>query len=377
MKVLWVGDAIYQSGFSIVTHNICNELCTKCDVVLYGIRYDGKIKHPYPYYIYPAQGPNDFYSFEYFATVIESEKPDVIVIFNDDAIILRYMQMLGTDLSHVVPFFPVNYLPVNSDVLLEFSRLGVSHVMTYTNFSSKRIKAVNPNLEVSAVYHGVAPSIFFKTSGAKASLGVEEYFIVGNNNTNTYRKRLDLFLKGFAKFAKGKNDVKCLIHATNKDVAYDLKYIAVDLGITGKTILSSSPLEFDKLNTLYNIMDVNVNTSMGEGFGLSLIEGAACKVPVLCPPHGNLKEIWNQGTRFIDIKDNEYIAGTNFVGDVISEDSLADNLDLLYSDRDLLLSLGSEAYEHSRKDKFSWKVVASEIYKVLGKVNGNKLSFIS
>lgn len=124
-------------------------------------------------------------------------------------------------------------------------------------------------------------------------------------------------------------------------------------------------------------MDVNVNTSLGEGFGLSLIEGAACGVPVLCPPHGNLTDIWTQGAEFIDIKSKEYVAGTKFVGDVISTDSLADKLELLYSDKELLKTRGEEAYSHSIKDKFSWNIVANKVYKTLAKANSGRISFIS
>jgi len=381
MKVLWVGDAIVNSGFSIVTHNICNELYTKCELIVYGIRYDGRKRHPYPYYIYPAQTAlGDMYSFDYLSTVIKEETPDVVVLFNDDHIIEKYLGTLLNDLAsppRIVPLFPVNLLPIDAGRMLEFSRYGIESVMTYTDYSKKKVEEINPNLDVTAIYHGVAPSVFFKIPDAKASLGVEGLFVVGNNNTNTYRKRLDLFLSGFAKFAKGKNDVKCLIHATNKDIAYDLPTLVKDFNISDKTILSGSPLDFEKINMLYNIMDVNVNTSLGEGFGLSLIEGAACAVPVLCPPHGNLKDIWTQGAEFIDIAREEYLAGTSFIGGVISEDSLADKLELLYKDREFLALRGNEALEQSMRDKFSWKVVANKVYKTLVRANSGRLSFIS
>ena len=97
----------------------------------------------------------------------------------------------------------------------------------------------------------------------------------------------------------------------------------------------------------------------------------------MCPSHGNLRDIWTSGAEFIDIERNEYVAGTRCVGDVISCTSLADKLQLLYHDRDLLKKLGGEAYELSTEDKFSWKIVANKVYKVLAKANANRLSYIS
>jgi glycosyltransferase involved in cell wall biosynthesis len=379
IKVLWIGDAIVQSGFSVVTHNICNELCTKCDLEVFGVRYDGRAKNPYPYHVYPAQTSGDIYSFDFAAEVAKKEKPDVIVVFNDDNIVADYIFKLVGNRTPVVPLFPVNLLPVHKARLLSFSGadLNIKHIMTYTQFSKKELLNVNPNVDVTAIYHGVHNGVFFPLIDAKKYLGLEDKFVVGQVNTNTYRKRLDLFLEGFAKFADGKPDVVCLIHATNNDTAYELSNIAIDLHIENKTIFSAESVEFSQMNLLYNVFDVNCNTSIGEGFGLSLIEGAACGVPVLCPRHGNLVDIWTKGAEFIEIDRQEYVAGTRFVGDIISVDSLVDKLNKLYYDKLYLESLGKEAFDHSKSTKFSWKTVADKVYNVLLKAYKEKIYYIS
>jgi len=375
MKVLWIGDAIVNSGFSIVTHNICNELYQKCDLEVFGIRYDGREKHQYPYHIYPGSFGRDIYSIEFASEVISKTRPDVVVVFNDDHIINSYTtQMMLPSGTRVIPMFPVNMLPINKETVLGF---GDATVITYTNFAKNKVREINPNLSISSVYHGVSHEVFKKVDGVKESVGMKNYFVVGTINSNTYRKRLDLFLQGFAKFAKGKSDVRCLIHATNKDYSYELGDIVRDLGISNKTILSTLPRDFVEINALYNMMDVNVNTSMGEGFGLSLIEGAACSVPVLCPSHGNLIDIWTQGAEFIDIEDYEYVAGTRFVGGRISTDSMATKLDKLYEDREYTKELGKLALEHSNESKFSWETVSNKVYKAIFDVNFSKISYIT
>lgn len=385
MKVLWVGDAVAQSGFSVVTHGICNQLVAKCDLVVFGVRNDGKLRHKCKYHIYPGQQAGDMYSFEFAAQVVAQENPDVVVLFNDDHIVNRYIDAIRgagekfhVDVkARIVPLFPVNLLPLNKNIMLYLSVKDIEHIMTYTNFSKRKVEEINSNLTVSHIYHGVDRELYFPIPDAKQQLAVKNYFIVGNINSNTYRKRLDLFLEGFAKFAKGKSDVRCLIHANNPDMAYDLPILAKDFGISDKVILSGSGLTVDKLNVLYNVMDVNTNTSLGEGFGLSLVEGAACGVPILCAEHGNLKDIWDNNADYIKIERSEYVAGTVFKGDVISTDDFADKLDRFYGDRLYLAERKENILEASKDPKFNWSTVADKVFKVVSAANKGRLGIVT
>ena len=379
MNVLWVGDAVVNSGFSVVTHNICNHLYKKCKLEVFGIRYNQRVEYDYPYRIYPGETSGDIYSFDYLPKVIEKAKADVVVLFNDDHIIERYLALLSGTKAKIVPLFPINLLPLDKERILGFSNsiYNVAKIMTYTDFAKKEVKKINPNLEVHAVYHGVDRTVFSPLPEAKYELGLKDYFVVGNVNVNTYRKRVDLFLEGFAKFAKGKEDVKCLIHAINNDVAYNLPMIINDLGIADKTILSPSSIEFSGMNLLYNLMDVNVNTSLGEGFGLSLVEGAACGIPILCAEHGNLVDIWGNNADYIGIERSEYVAGTVFKGSVISVDDFADKLDRLYADRLYLAERKRCVLGASKDPKFNWSTIADKVFKVLSTGNSGKISYVS
>ena len=383
MKVLWIGDAVVQSGFSVVTHSICNELADKCDLVVFGVRYDGRIRHDCNYYIYPGQRGGDMYSFDFAAQVALQENPDLIVVFNDDHIVNNYIDSIRSVIdrfdtkARVVPLFPINLLPVNRDIMLFFTTKGVDSIMTYTNFSKQKIREINPSLNITTVYHGVDSGMYFPIDNVKKQFGLKNDFIVGNINSNTYRKRLDLFLEGFAKFAKNKSDAKCLVHANNTDTAYDLMLLARNFGVEDKVILSSANLTVDKMNVLYNIMDVNVNTSIGEGFGLSLVEGAACGVPILCAEHGNLKDIWGKNADYIKIERSEYLAGTKCIGDVISTDDFAEKLNKFYEDRSYLGERRENILEASKDVKFQWATVADKVFKVLSEANTGRLSFVA
>jgi glycosyltransferase involved in cell wall biosynthesis len=378
MKVLWIGDAVVNSGFSVVTHNICNSLHKKCDLEVFGIRYKKEMPNPYPYKIYPGFTDTDIYGFSYARKVIEDTSPDIIVVFNDDHIVERYISPLYGGNARIVPLFPINMLPLDTERMLGFSvpSYNIAGVMTYTNFSKGEILKINPNLNTTAIYHGVDTMTFKPLPDVKSQFGLKNNFVVGTVGTNTYRKRLDLFLRGFAEFAKDKSDAKCLVHATNLDMAYDLPFTAKNLGIQGKTILSQKPKDFPDMNVLYNLMHVNVNTSLGEGFGLPLVEGAAAGVPVLCPAHGNLIDIWGEDATYIDLKDDEYVAGTKYIGGVIDIKDMVSKLNMFYENRTKLEDMGTRALDRANTEQFSWEHIADKVYEFILNANKGRISYV-
>jgi glycosyltransferase involved in cell wall biosynthesis len=132
--------------------------------------------------------------------------------------------------------------------------------------------------------------------------------------SNSYRKRPDILLKAFADFAKDKDDAKLLLQTSSATGAYPLRSIAKHLNISDKIIFGESKLTNDKFNLLYNVFDVNVNTSMGEGFGLPLLEGAACKCPIICTEDKNLVDIWGESATYIKSEKTIFIPETTCVG---------------------------------------------------------------
>jgi glycosyltransferase involved in cell wall biosynthesis len=50
-------------------------------------------------------------------------------------------------------------------------------------------------------------------------------------------------------------------------------------------------------------MDCFVTTTTAEGWGLSVVEAMACKVPVVAPVHTSLKEITNEGHLIYPIRE--------------------------------------------------------------------------
>ncbi len=372
MRILWVGDAVTRSGFSVVTHSICNGLQEKCDLTVFGIGYDGRIRNPSDYYIFPAVG-TDVYSYSALASLVSREDFDVVVLFNDLPVILEYARHIrAVSKVSMVAFFPVNTTPLSTKEVLELTTYDFCGAMVYTDFAKKQVEVVNPNIPVEVVYHGVNSEGYVRDEGCKLTSGLGDYFVAGYVGSNSYCKRLDLLLEGFSKFASGRDDVRCLLHVDDVDNIYPLGNVAKYFGLSSKIILSSGVVSNDKLRLYYSIMDVNVNTSLGEGFGLPLLEGAVCRVPILCPEDGNLTDIWTTGADFIKISKHEYIPGTSQIGAVIDTDDMAAKLAVLYENRGYLTTQGFEAYNRGRSSLFNWGVVTDKVFNVLEKASESR-----
>lgn len=63
--------------------------------------------------------------------------------------------------------------------------------------------------------------------------------------------------------------------------------------------LIKSPPDPGFLNCIYNASDVYLTTTSGEGFGLTILEAMAAKVPVIAPWNTSIKEI-NGSNRYSD-----------------------------------------------------------------------------
>ncbi len=116
--------------------------------------------------------------------------------------------------------------------------------------------------------------------------GLEGRFVAGTVAANSARKRLDLVIEAFARFARREERAVLLIK-TDRRVSpegSDLLERARRAGIEARTRLLTEPLPAADLARLYGRMDVYLNLSEWEGFCLPVAEAMACGVPVVCLP---------------------------------------------------------------------------------------------
>jgi glycosyltransferase involved in cell wall biosynthesis len=135
---------------------------------------------------------------------------------------------------------------------------------------------------------------------------LDERFVIINVNRNQTRKD---YMRTFqvVKALKTKYpEIKPLLLAVAsvQDQGGDLIKLAAQCGLeygkdftTPKNYNPGKGYDVEAVNMWYNCADVVFSSTLGEGFGLSSIEGMACGIPVVFPNNTSLREILADGLR--------------------------------------------------------------------------------
>ena len=150
------------------------------------------------------------------------------------------------------------------------------------------------NMDVPFIWHGIDSSKFKATEKPDDCKGK---FIIGDMNRNQQRKQPIRLLQAFAKFAKGKDDVYLHMQMDWNDKAgYPLMYWINMYGI-GNKMVKPKPygMSTDQIARTYNMWDVDVNPTAGEGFGLCLAESSFCGKPTIISDYTTSRELLMEG----------------------------------------------------------------------------------
>ena len=120
------------------------------------------------------------------------------------------------------------------------------------------------------------------------------------------------------------------------------------------------------LATIYNAMDVFVLPTMGEGFGLPIIESQACRVPALATDFSSCSELVPEERCRLKLK-GTLVMGPNCEQAIVDEGDIAGKLEGLYCDREAMVRLGQRCREFVKR--FEWGGVCREFVKLVGEVN--------
>ena len=285
-RLLWVGDAACSSGNAKSTHHVLDVLRHTWDVTVLGLNYRGD-PHPYPYPIYPTFG-RDTFGLRRLPEMLQVLRPDVVVVQSDAWNFPEYLQQTAN-----IPTMGI--VAVDGRNCRGTGLNGLRHAIFWTQFGLGEARMGGYRGTGAVIPLGVDLTVYAPRDRvtARKRLGLERLegaFIVGAVNQNQPRKRLDLTVMCFAEWVKAQRptDAYLFIHAPQSDTTgYDLKQLASYYGVQNRLILSEPEARRgetdDWMVDLYNAFDVQVTTSQGEGFGLTVIEGMACGIPQIVP----------------------------------------------------------------------------------------------
>jgi glycosyltransferase involved in cell wall biosynthesis len=378
-KLLWCGDIVAMTGFARVTENVLERLKNDFEVVVLGHNWWGD---PTPlqdkYKMYPSSNRFQTAPFgeERIREIVEKEKPDIVFTINDMWIINTQYSKIA-DLHQQGLFKFVGYAPMDSYGWtggLNETANNWDTVISYTEFGAHEFIAGGINKPVAVIPHGVTRGQFYPMdkSEARKKLNLQDdVFIVFNGNRNQFRKRVDITIDAFAKFAKDKPDTQLYLHMGLKDQGWDLIPLfaramkRVGLDPNNRIILTSQSegppnVSVETLNYIYNACDVGVNTCKGEGWGLVNFEHAACRVAQVVPNHTSCKEIFEGYGQLI--RCDHVDVDTNYGREMPcpSSDHLAEILTELYEDRKKLDATAELCSLRVTDKQFDWDTVASQ-----------------
>jgi glycosyltransferase involved in cell wall biosynthesis len=217
------------------------------------------------------------------------------------------------DRAHGAAWVPVDHDPVPPKVAAYFATQPNVLPIAMSRFGQRALQAaLGPAREVAYVPHGVETDVYVPfddeaRAEARKSFGVDDEgrFIVGvvaANQGNPSRKCFPEMLQAFAAFLRTEEGRDALLYLhtdrIGRNSGVDLELLIPACGIPPENVRFVAQYEYltgqlddEYMVKAYNAMDVLLNPSMGEGFGIPIIEAQACGTPVIVTENTAMTEV--------------------------------------------------------------------------------------
>lgn len=305
-RLLVLGEVLQPSGYSTVLEALLPFLEERFEIHVFSRTYHGP-----PLVgrrtVHPNATAGDVWGVEQVPALLARLEPDLVWIVYDAALYLVHREALAG--FPTVLYCPIDGPNPTPETVGRLSDLAL--LVLFTETARGAVRAAAPSSAqlppLTVLPHGLDATTFRPLGWSEAErrchrrelLGREAGFVALNANRNNRRKRPDLTIEGFARFARTRSDAFLCLHM---DPTHDLDLPSMvgSAGIADRVIWSDRPLPPADLNRLYNACDVGVNTSGGEGWGLVSFEHAAAGAPQVVPRHSALAELWRDAGVFLE-----------------------------------------------------------------------------
>jgi glycosyltransferase involved in cell wall biosynthesis len=371
-RLLWIGDALVPTGFATVTHAVLNHLQHDWEIVVSGVNYDGG-DHELPYRVMPARQGGDMWGMNRFHDLCTEFDPAAVVINNDWWNVAQFAKIAPAGVP-VIGYMPVDGGNLDPAAMEELNKLHAA--VWYTGFGHREACAAGFTGQRQIIPHGIDTEMFRPSDrhAARQILDLEvpsNAFLVGNINRNQPRKRLDLTIQIFAAWIKQHRipNAHLLLHCAQKDIGWDLRRVAAYYGVADRLILTGAEdmrdlQEAGRMKHIYNSLDVQMTTTLGEGWGLTTMEGMACGIPQIVPDASALGE-WAAPAVKIPCSRTLFHPEINTTGALVDEAPFVAALQWLYQSKATRSRLAAQGLEHVRSEAFRWDTVAGQFHDLL------------
>ena len=263
------------------------------------------------------------------------------------------------------------------------------HIACISKLTHDVVQNVAPEIDCSYIPHAVDADIFKPAPAEsietyRAERNLKDKFVCFWNNRNARRKQSGTLIFWFKEFLDkvGHDNATLIMHTDIKDVhGQDLEAIIHELGLTnGQVLFSQDKVSSHDLAAIYNGVDVTVNISDAEGFGLATLESLYCGTPIVVTMTGGLQFQVTDGENFfgVGVEPNaKAIIGSQQVPyiyeDRIGKEDFVSALTKMYEmGAEERAKLGAAGREHALKEfNFEdfvqrWDDLLTEIYETKG-----------
>ena len=247
------------------------------------------------------------FGFNKFKEYVDTVNPDIIMIYNDPIVINQFIQQVKDVPKSWKLWVYLDQVYKGADMgLLRNIENASDRILCFTEEWKKYLmtRLTTPNIKIDVLEHGIDSLVFKPLSdgeraGIRKNLNLkssDKVFL--NMNRNSQRKRLDLTIMAFARLLKKFPDAPYhLLLVTGVKPEGGAFYQPLQIYLNELELLGLDNLKYgtrvtivdttapqayfndDAINQLYNVADVGINTSAGEGFGLCQLEHMATGAP--------------------------------------------------------------------------------------------------
>ena len=389
------------TGFATVSRNILLSLYDthKYDISILGINHDGSYydQNKFPYKIYPAvnalRNEMDVYGRNSLLRMLSTQPVDILFMIQDTFIVQTFLDKvleLRSKLPKERQFIIVYYYPIDGKPKKEWIENVVCKIdfpVTYTEYAKREsYEVLGKEFPLDIIHHGVNKQDFYVVSDDKKFLfknqnfkdHKDDFFIL-NVNRNQPRKDLYRSLCAFKLFHDKIPNSFYFINCQANDVGGNIRDIASNIGLELYKDYSF-PGNFDAnqgypievINMFYNISDLVISTTIGEGYGLSILEGMATKTPLLFPNNTAITEVIGENEeRGYLCKSGEDMDHTiclgmqdnNIIRPLINVEDMANKMIYIYEHQDEAKEKAEKAFEWVK----SWKQIGKEWIEIFRK----------
>jgi len=319
--VLWLSDSPFiNTGYSTMSKKVMNELSEEFDFHFLSHNYIGQN--------ISSKGVNDNdlnfkfnvigmgregYCKDIIIPYIQKLKPDYFVVLLDTFMLYPWIMDFNFAPAKSVFYYPSDGgggLPQSCENILKHFNRGIS----MSKYGQRQVKAIH-NLDTDYIPPTCELDVFRPLSkiekeqvkdelkvlminGQPAPKGfLKNKFVVGTVARNQGRKMLDKTIKAFAIFAKDKPDAVLYMHTDMNDNAavFHLPMLISRLGLENRVCFSDIKF-YDNyprkdMNKVYNVMDIFMLSTSGEGFGIPIVEAMACEIPCVVTDYTTTYEL--------------------------------------------------------------------------------------